>query len=234
MQWRKAAVDAGVRHVVWSTLEDTRDFVPLGSGRDAGADGQVQRAALRRQGRGQRARSSTAGCRRRCSTRRSTGTTSSTSACSRSAAPTAGCGFVLPMGDAKLPGIAAADIGPCAFGIFARGERARSASRSASPASTCPARRWRSSSRGRSASRSAHRDGAASNTRALGFPGADDLAQHVPVQARVRAQLLRLAQPRAARANCIRRCRPSRSGSRRTRPACRSNDAAPLNEFLAR
>ena len=26
------------------------------------------------------------------------------------------------MGEAKLPGIAAADIGACAFGIFARGE----------------------------------------------------------------------------------------------------------------
>jgi uncharacterized protein YbjT (DUF2867 family) len=30
-------------------------------------------------------------------------------------------GFVLPMGDARLPGIAAADIGACAFGILARG-----------------------------------------------------------------------------------------------------------------
>jgi hypothetical protein len=30
-------------------------------------------------------------------------------------------GFVLPMGNAKLPGIAASDIGACAFGIFARG-----------------------------------------------------------------------------------------------------------------
>jgi uncharacterized protein YbjT (DUF2867 family) len=31
-------------------------------------------------------------------------------------------GFVLPMADAKLPGIAAADIGACAFAVFARGE----------------------------------------------------------------------------------------------------------------
>ena len=30
-------------------------------------------------------------------------------------------GFVLPMGDKKLPGIAAEDIGKCAFGIFKRG-----------------------------------------------------------------------------------------------------------------
>ena len=31
-------------------------------------------------------------------------------------------GFLLPMDGAKLPGIAAADIGPVAFGIFARGD----------------------------------------------------------------------------------------------------------------
>jgi uncharacterized protein YbjT (DUF2867 family) len=30
-------------------------------------------------------------------------------------------GFVLPMGDKKLPGIAAEDIGKCAFGVFKRG-----------------------------------------------------------------------------------------------------------------
>jgi len=30
--------------------------------------------------------------------------------------------FVLPMGDKKLPGIAAADIGACAYGIFKRGD----------------------------------------------------------------------------------------------------------------
>jgi uncharacterized protein YbjT (DUF2867 family) len=30
--------------------------------------------------------------------------------------------FVLPMGERKMPGIAAADIGPCAFALFARGQ----------------------------------------------------------------------------------------------------------------
>ena len=43
--------------------------------------------------------------------------------------------FTLPMGDKKLPGIAAEDIGACAYGIFKRG-RSSSARRSASPAST--------------------------------------------------------------------------------------------------
>ena len=32
--------------------------------------------------------------------------------------------FVLPMGDRKLPGIAAADIGPSAFALFGRGQDA--------------------------------------------------------------------------------------------------------------
>jgi uncharacterized protein YbjT (DUF2867 family) len=35
--------------------------------------------------------------------------------------PDGGLGFVLPMGDRKLPGIAAADIGPCALALFERG-----------------------------------------------------------------------------------------------------------------
>ena len=44
--------------------------------------------------------------------------------------------FTLPMGDKKLPGIAAEDIGKCAYGIFKRGGDARSARPSASRAST--------------------------------------------------------------------------------------------------
>jgi uncharacterized protein YbjT (DUF2867 family) len=35
--------------------------------------------------------------------------------------PDGALGFVLPMGDRKLPGIAAEDIGRCAHGIFKRG-----------------------------------------------------------------------------------------------------------------
>ena len=41
---------AGVKHVIWSTLEDTRKWVPLDDPH-ADAEGQVQGAALRRQGR---------------------------------------------------------------------------------------------------------------------------------------------------------------------------------------
>ena len=61
-------------------------------------------------------------CRRRSSTRRSTGRTSSTSAWARSAARTASCAITLPIGNAKLPGIAAEDIGKAAYGIFKAGD----------------------------------------------------------------------------------------------------------------
>ena len=49
----EAAKAAGVQHVIWSTLEDTRRWMPLERQPDADAAGQVQGAALRRQGRGQ-------------------------------------------------------------------------------------------------------------------------------------------------------------------------------------
>lgn len=117
----RAARDAGVAHVVWSTLEDTRLFVPLEDDRmptlmerykvphfDAKGEANALFAA--------------------------------------SGVPTTffhtsfywdnliyfGSGpkrgadgklaFVLPMADRKLPGIAAEDIGRCAYGVFRRGE----------------------------------------------------------------------------------------------------------------
>ena len=52
-----AAKAAGVKHVIWSTLEDTRKLMSRRRQADADAPGEVSRAALRRQGRGQRATS---------------------------------------------------------------------------------------------------------------------------------------------------------------------------------
>ena len=46
----EAAKQAGVQHVIWSTLEDTRRFIPLDDDRMPTLHGQVQGAALRRQG----------------------------------------------------------------------------------------------------------------------------------------------------------------------------------------
>ena len=115
-----AAAAAGVRHVVWSTLEDTREFVAPGStmpvlgGRynvpHFDAKGEANRAFV------------------------DSGVPTTLLYTSFywdnlihfGMQPTRGTdgtlGFVLPMASARLPGIAAEDIGPCAFGIFARGE----------------------------------------------------------------------------------------------------------------
>jgi uncharacterized protein YbjT (DUF2867 family) len=116
----QAARETGVLHVVWSTLEDTRELVPLGTrmpvllGRynvpHYDAKGEANAAFFER------------------------------------GVPTTllhtsfywdnlihfgmqpqrdehgRLGFVLPMGAARLPGIAAADIGACALAVFARGE----------------------------------------------------------------------------------------------------------------
>lgn len=115
----RAASSTGVSHVVWSTLEDTREYVrpgavmPVLAGRynvpHFDAKGEANRAFI------ERGLPTTLlytsfywdnlihfGMEPR---RGASGTLE----------------FVLPTGDARLPGIAADDIGPCALGIFARG-----------------------------------------------------------------------------------------------------------------
>jgi uncharacterized protein YbjT (DUF2867 family) len=114
-----AAREAGLMHVIWSTLEDTRQWIPLSDDRmptlmenykvphfDAkGEANAVFEAAvpttllltsfywdnLIHFGMGPRRDDS------------------------------GNLGFALPLGDAKLPGIAAEDIGRCAYGIFKAG-----------------------------------------------------------------------------------------------------------------
>lgn len=116
----EAAKAAGVQHVVWSTLEDTRNWVPLDDDRlptlmgkykvphfdakgesdafflDSGVPATLLRTSfywdnLIGFGMGPKAGSD------------------------------GGLVFSLPMGDRKLPGIAAEDIGRCAYGIFQGG-----------------------------------------------------------------------------------------------------------------
>lgn len=116
----RAAQAAGLKHVVWSTLEDTRRWVPLSDNRmptlqekykvphfDAKGEANVEFTKagvpttflhtsfywdnLIHFGMGPRKGAD------------------------------GGLVFALPMGDKKLPGIAAADIGACAYGLFKRG-----------------------------------------------------------------------------------------------------------------
>jgi uncharacterized protein YbjT (DUF2867 family) len=117
----QAAARAGVRHVIWSTLEDTRLRVPISDDRMPTLHGKYKVPHF--DGKGE-----------------------ADAVFAEAKAPTTllltsfywdnlihfGMGprkdasgqlmFALPMGDKKLPGIAAEDIGPCAFGVFARGQ----------------------------------------------------------------------------------------------------------------
>ena len=113
-----AAAAAGVRHVIWSTLEDTREFVAPGGAMPIllgkynvphyDAKGEANHAF----------------------TEAGVPTTLLYTSfywdnlIHLGMQPRRGAdgrlAFVLPMGDARLPGIAAEDIGPCAFAIFVR------------------------------------------------------------------------------------------------------------------
>jgi uncharacterized protein YbjT (DUF2867 family) len=116
----RAAKDAGVRHVIWSTLEDTRNWVALSDTRMPTLMGQYKVPHLDAKG-------------------------ASNARFSELDLPTTflltsfywenliyfGMGlkrgddgrlvFTLPTGNKKLPGIAAEDIGKCALGIFKKG-----------------------------------------------------------------------------------------------------------------
>ena len=114
-----AAAAAGVRHVVWSTLEDTREFVTPGSTMPV-LGGQYNVPHFDAKGEANRAFVES-------------GVPTTLLYTSFywdnlihfGMQPRRGADgmleFVLPMATARLPGIAAEDIGPCAFGIFARG-----------------------------------------------------------------------------------------------------------------
>jgi uncharacterized protein YbjT (DUF2867 family) len=115
-----AAKAAGVQHVIWSTLEDTRRFIPLSDDRmptlmehykvphfDAKGEADAIFAA-------------------RVPTTNLATSFYWDNLIHFGMGPKAGedgqLAFALPMGEAKLPGIAAEDIGKCAYGIFQGGE----------------------------------------------------------------------------------------------------------------
>ncbi len=211
----RAVKAAGVSHAIWSTLEDTRRFDAARRRPDADADGQVQGAAFRCQGRSRRVLPRV---------RR---------------ADDAAAHLVL-LGQLHL-----LRVGPQAgprrhAGPHLPDGRARSCQ--ASPPKTSAGRPTRSSrrARGRSARRLASRaitsrldEMAAACTRALGRPvrynevdpgGLPRLrvprrrrpGQHVPVQARLQRRVLRGARPGEGAGAQPRACRRSTSGWRRT------------------
>lgn len=118
----QAAKDAGVEHVIWSTLEDTRNWVPLDDDRMPTLQDKYKVPHF--DGKGE--------ANHQFADRGVPTTYLLTSfywenLISFGMGPKKGedgkLGFVLPMADKKLPGIAAGDIGKCAYGIFQAGDR---------------------------------------------------------------------------------------------------------------
>lgn len=118
----EAAQAAGLRHVIWSTLEDTRRWVPLDDDRMPTLQGKYKVPHFDAKG---EANSEF--------TRRGLPTTLLETSfywdnfihfgMGPQRGPDGVLGITLPMGDKKLPGIAAEDIGKCAYGIFQAGDK---------------------------------------------------------------------------------------------------------------
>jgi len=115
-----AAQDAGVKHVIWSTFEDTRLLVPLGDDRMPTLQGKYKVPHFDAKAEANP-----------YFTELGLPTTFLLTSfywdnlihfgMGPKRGPDGKLTFVLPMGDKKLPGIAASDIGACAYGIFSRG-----------------------------------------------------------------------------------------------------------------
>jgi len=116
----RAAKNAAVQHVIWSTLEDTRQWVPLSDNRMPTLMGKYKVPHLDAKGEANQ-----------FFTDLSLPVTFLLTSfywdnfiyfgMGPAKGPDGKLAITLPMGDKKLPGIAAEDIGRCAYGIFKRG-----------------------------------------------------------------------------------------------------------------
>ena len=169
-----AAANAGVRHAIWSTLEDTRAFIPPGTGRLPLLKGRYNVPHFDAKGEANR-----------FFAERGVPTTLLHTSffwdnlVHFGMQPRRGTdgrlAFALPMGAARLPGIAAEDIGACAWGIFARGEAlaGRSVGIAGEHLTGAQMAEQLALALGEPV---VHADLSREAYAALGFPGADDLA----------------------------------------------------------
>ncbi|MEX2163197.1 MAG: NmrA/HSCARG family protein [Sulfuricaulis sp.] len=116
----KAAKAAGIQHVIWSTLEDTRKWVPLSDNRMPTLMGKYKVPHFDAKGESNKLFTSLG----------VPTTFLQTSfywdnlihfGMGPKKGPDGKLAITFPMGDKKLPGIAAEDIGRCAYGIFKKG-----------------------------------------------------------------------------------------------------------------
>jgi uncharacterized protein YbjT (DUF2867 family) len=189
----RATRKAGLRHVVWSTLEDTRARVPLGDSRLPTLQGKYKVPHFDAKGEADRIFAT-------------------------EGAPTAyllaafywenfihfGMGprkgddgtlvLALPLGGVKLPGIAAEDVGKCAYGIFRRGTD--TVGKRLGIAGDVLTGEEMAAKMGRALGRKvAFQDVPFDVYRGMGFPGADDLGNMFQYQALLGDEFLRTRDP---------------------------------------
>lgn len=193
----RASRKAGVQHVIWSTLEDTRKWVPLDDGRLPTLQGKYKVPHFDSKGSVDRV-------------------------FAEEAAPTTyllaafywenfiyfGMGprkgpdgdlvLSLPLGGVKLPGIAAGDIGKCAYGLFRRGTG--TVGQRFGIAGEVLSGPEMAAKMGRALGRKvSFSDVPFDVYRGLGFPGAEDLGNMFQFQAILGDEFLRSRDPERSR-----------------------------------
>lgn len=194
----RAAKRAGLKHVIWSTLEDTRQWVPLADGRMPTLMGRYKVPHFDAKGEANRI-------------------------FPELGVPTTflltsfywdnfiyfgmgpkkdaggGLAITLPMGDRKLPGIAAEDIGRCSYGIFRKGREM--IGRTVGIAGEHLSGAEMAGEFTRALGRDVHYNDVAPETyRGFGFPGADDLGNMFQVKRDFNEAFRRPRNPEDSRA----------------------------------
>ncbi len=174
-----SAAAAGLKHVIWSTLEDTRAFFPADGKRMPVLSGKYNVPHFDAKGEANKFFSG-----------RVPTTLLNTSfywdnlihfGMGPKKGPDGVLAFTLPMGDKKLPGIAVEDIGKCAYGILKGGTA--NVGKTFGHRRRAPDRRadGRGADEGAGPARAVQRGDTGAVSR-LRFPGRRRSRQHVPVQ----------------------------------------------------
>ena len=116
----QAVKTAGVQHVIWSTLEDTRKWVPLESDQMPTLMGQYKVPHFDAKGEADQSFRDL-GVPTTCLLTSFYWDNLIYFGSGPQRTPDGGLALIFPMDDKRLPGIAAEDIGKCAYGVFKRG-----------------------------------------------------------------------------------------------------------------
>lgn len=193
----RATAEAGVQHVVWSTLEDTRELIPLTDPRMPVLQGKFNVPHFDSKGQMNRVFESEGG------------PTSYLQAAFYwenfiyfGMGPRAGekgqAVLALPLGGARLPGIAADDVGKCALGIFKRGTS--TIGQYFGVAGDILSGEEMAAKMGRAIGKPiTFADVPFDVYRGLGFPGAEDIGNMFQVQAILGEEFLSARAPKTAR-----------------------------------